>query len=348
MEMDEIVLSTTIVSRTLSPLKALCNFITFRRMRRQQPTPPGLSVPTLHHVSSGSVVPTIPCGKELLASLQYVQDVHNISSMRSITDSLCRTKLVCQEKLVSMVPDGMTLNRPITCGGMSRIYLVTLDDLHTHAIMKVSNLKTSLGKFEIFGYDLLRKHGLPIPHVYTWSVKNGHLVIVIEKLECTVSTLVTAIAYHPEHNHLVWSVITALQDLLARLHTASITFCDLSPDNIMCRATPDGLQLVLIDPQFTIPCECLSKTLGEQWAKQFDIVHFALKIQALSVLSNNVKMKCITNAIVTALVGKEPDPLDVRKWLLREIPIGLRGAYSALKRIHRANFSLYPIPSSSS
>ena len=336
MEMDDASLSTTIVSRTMSPLRVVCNFLTCRRMRRQM-TPLGLTVPDVCVTHMAAQVPTIPCDDSFLESLRYVQDVHNISSMRSATNSLCRTKKVRNDKLAALVPKGMTLVKPMTCGGMSRIYTVRTND-GTHAVMKVSNLKTSLGSFEIFGYELLCKSGLQTPTIHAWDVKDGHLVIVTEQLECTVSTLVTAIAYHPMHRHLVGNIIAALKDLLARLHDASITFCDLSPDNIMCRRVDGGLQLVLIDPQFTLPRSCLSASLGEQWARVFDIVHFALKIQALSVLSHHPGMRSITREIVTALIGKELDMADIRKWLFHEIPVGLRAAYSSLKRMHRSNF----------
>jgi tRNA A-37 threonylcarbamoyl transferase component Bud32 len=335
--MGDAALSTTIVTRTCSPLKALCNFFMTKKLRYSRPMPPGLVIPELPTTNVDDPIPSIPCGADLLASLRYIQDIHNLN-MRSVTDTLCRTKRVKNDALVKLVPKGMTLLRPMTCGGMSRIYVVRDETHDTLAVMKITNLCTSLGKFEVFGYELLEQSGIPIPHIYSWDIRAGHLVIAIEKLECTISSLITAIAYHQSHRHLIDNIIEALKHLLSRLHASGISFCDLSPDNIMCRLRGDTLELVLIDPQFAVPQSALGKNIGEQWAKNFDVVHFSLKTQALSVLSNNQMMRFVTRAIVTALVGSEPNIADVRTWLVREIPLGLQGAYAALKKLHRTHF----------
>jgi hypothetical protein len=82
--------------------------------------------------------------------------------------------------------------------------------------------------------------------------------------------------------------------------------------------------------------------MGASWAAAFDTVHLSLKILAIGVMSKNTAVKQAAQIMCCALLQTDTPPLPehMHRWLLNDVPRGLRMAYTALhtsemKRRHR-------------
>ncbi len=295
----------------------------------------------------------IHCPRNLLTAIHYIQDVHDSTTLRSIANSMCRTKAVRVDDVRSFLPAEYACLEPITCGGMSRIYAAKRVDV-THSegrdacdpeherciedvIIKLTDRTTSLGRHEQYGYRLLQAAGIETARIMWHDTKGKYDIIVLQRLDCTVTSLLTAIAHNQEEFMPVFhSLMQHIASLVHALTNAGISFCDLSADNIMCRfdSANNTLHLVLIDPQFALPTVQLARHLGLKWATHVDRIHLAMKIRALSMLSHGTHMRVVTRKSCDELLGFVPSDAEVHVWLMRKLPACLRIAYHILCRLN--------------
>ena len=275
---------------------------------------------------------------------------HHDAHMKQQTGPVCRTaplSLLDARELVHGLFD-FDLRAAVTCGGMSRIF----DTSSPGVLVKISNLSRGWSKFEPHGYELLRGAGVPTARILHAGFRKGFLIVAVERLDCTVSSLLRSII----DTDAMWldELTAALHRLLRALRDANVTFCDLSPDNIMCRSEQQqqqqqttgeqlalvGLELVLIDPQFALPTPALAKALGPVWAEAFDTVHLALKIQAIGIVNARraSALRTATDAVCAALLGRDdpPEERHTTRWLLHDVPLGLRVAFARLEALQAA------------
>lgn len=283
---------------------------------------------------------TIRLPGKVLRSARSIQGEHD-THMRTKARSLCRTeplKLTEASRLIQAVPFDVQLSHELTAGGMSRIFATTRQDI----LVKISDITRGWSKYECHGYELLKQYGAPAASILYAGFQKGYLVVVVERLDCTVASVIKSIS--SMNGFYLDEVTYGLQQVLANLRRASITFCDLSPDNIMCKHpvafTDDELvavELVLIDPQFAVPSQCIARSMGDQWASEFDTVHLSLKIMAMGAVETNKSLRWATDAVCCALLGRDAPPSQKHmiRWLLRDLPMGLRLAYDALERLQK-------------
>lgn len=279
---------------------------------------------------------TIKLPSTIVRQAAFMQCTHDATMLKQ-TQGLCRTKpidLSTVSSLLATVPLDIAPTQELTAGGMSRIFATERPDI----LIKVSDVSRGWSKFEKAGYDLLQRHDIPTAALLYAGFRDGYLIIVVERLSFTVSTMIRSIA----QSNVMYldEVVRGLQSLLANLRQAHITFSDLSPDNIACRRV-DGdaeghekIELVLIDPQFAVPTASLAAYMGSQRAEEFDTVHLSLKIMAMGAVSKNATIKLSTDAVCCAILGMEdlPSRKAMTMWLLKVLPIALRLAYKALER----------------
>lgn len=324
---------TTVVSRF--PLKRVCDFWLCYRKRpplSPMPTPPlSSSTPPFDALRPMRTPPG------LLNAVKFIQDIHDSTTLKSEVSTLCRT--LPQADIRSMLPPHTfclsSPVKPITCGGMSRIYEARMLEFGD-VIVKITDRRRSLGKYESYGYTLLQKAGLPIPILHYKVSQNGFDIMAMERLTCTLTTLLTAIAHNQrDFGDLLTHIITWIDALLRKLQDFDLAFCDLSADNIMCRITEGKhIEFVLIDPQFAVSMSHLSAKMGAEWAESVDRIHFGLKMRALSLMKQkdgaSPCLQRIAERICKELIGYLPPAGDVRQWLTGKLPSILRIAYSLL------------------
>lgn len=275
-------------------------------------------------------------------SMQSTHDAH----MRYRTQTVCRTQPMEIADVAALLPPAIEKYTPtheLTAGGMSRIY-ATKDP---NVLLKISDISRGWSKHETTGYDLLASRRLPSATVLYAGFHKGYLIIAVEKMGCTVSSVIRSLAR--TDSLYLDEVVCGMRSLLTNLRRAHITFCDLSPDNIVCRHIDTDeedqeeetvlVELVLIDPQFAVPTTELAIYMGERRAEEFDTVHLSLKIMAMGAVSQDGTLRLLTDAACCALLGLEnlPSEKSMTQWLLQELPMGLRLAYRALDTFSAAN-----------
>lgn len=279
-------------------------------------TPPASTAVTVH-------LP--PFFFDAAVALQHQHD----AAMTKRTSPICRTQPVSVTEAMRLLSavgiHTVDITTPLTCGGMSRIF----ETASPAILVKISDVSRGWSKYEPQGYQLLETSGIPCARVLHAGFSNGYLVVVVERLQCTVSSLFKSVVMHDGLR--LDELTRALKHMLHVLQAANVTFCDLSPDNIMCRR---GGELVLIDPQFAIKTNDLAKSVGPVWARAFDTVHLSLKIQAMGIVSQNEALKAAANAVCAALLGREEAPPEkfTTRWLLHDVSLGLRVAYNMLQK----------------
>ena len=267
--------------------------------------------------------PTLALPPAIFSAAGTVQQSFD-EHMRKRSGNTCRTlPLTLKQASQLVVGIGYELTGPLTCGGMSRIFSTTSPKV----LVKISDMSRGWSRYEMHGYTLLQKHNLPTARVLTAVCRQGYMIIAVERLDCTVSSLINSVAI--QGGLYIDELTRGLQHLLGNLRLANITFGDLSPDNIMLR----GTDMVLIDPQFAVPTSALILAgMGASWAAAFDTVHLSLKILAIGVMSKNTAVKQAAQIMCCALLQTDtpPSPEHMHRWLLNDVPRGLRMAYTAL------------------
>lgn len=294
----------------------------------------------------------------LLHAAMHVQKGHDSTALSGLADSLCRTSALDPRDVEGMLP--ATLRCRVTelrsCGAVSRIYAGRLLATGEDVIIKVSSL-TSEGVYEAHGYELLRHAGIPAPRIHWIGIAGGGggggscLVLVLEKLECTLTSYLRA-SHTTGYGKRDVRVASVLHHLVHALNVRRVFVGDLSPDNIMLRVVgapgdgdpvrPRGLQggilceFVVIDPQFCLPLDDVAARLPLSWALRFPAIHLILKIKALSLLgAMNEHVACHVCWVVS---GCCPRPEVARKWLFSAIPAGLRATHGIQRAKHRLSY----------
>jgi len=337
---ERISLSTTIVPEW-GCLQRMCDAWSVRNKWRKKLLESG-GVDVVIRPAPTHPLDPIPCPRNLLTAVHYIQDVHDSTTLRSIANSMCRTKAVRVDDVRAILPAEYACLEPITCGGMSRIYAAKRvagdsNECVEHVIVKVTDRTTSLGRHEHYGYKLIQDAGIETAKVVWHDSKGKYDIIVLQRLDCTLTSILTAIAHNQtEFMPIFELVMQHIASLVHALSNAGISFCDLSADNIMCRHDPvrNTLHLVLIDPQFALPTTELARHLGKKWATHVDRIHLAMKIRALSLLSHGTAMRVVTRKACDELLGFVPSDADVHMWLTRKLPACLRIAYHILCRLN--------------
>lgn len=270
----------------------------------------------------------------LLSRAAALQKGHDAHMRRETAARTCRTRPLSMADATQLVDGlGLVLTSQLTCGGMSRIFSTTKPDI----LVKISDVSRGWSRYEPHGYDLLQQHDLPTATVVFAQYRKGYMIIAVERLHCTVSSILKTAAL--DNGLYIDEITRGIQRLLYALRCSKITFGDLSPDNIMCRLLDDGqggVELVLIDPQFVTYTKNLEGAMGSSGATAFDTIHLALKIQALGTVSRDHAVQRAANAVCCALLGRDTPPSNEHmvQWLLHDVPIGLRLAFTALERTH--------------
>lgn len=280
-------------------------------------------------IAPSSLIINIPNAIVLRASaLQRGHDAR----MRRDSEGLCRTKPLTMDTANRLVEGtGVVLTTQLTCGGMSRIFQTQTPGI----LVKISDLSRGWSRYEPQGYKLLEDHDLPTAKIKFAICRQGFMVIGVERLHCTMASVIKMVAM--DSALYLDQIARGLQSLVRALRHARVTFGDLSPDNIMCRQVDDTkVELVLIDPQFATSTKSLEGKMGKQWARAFDNVHLALKIQAMGHISKDVSIKRAANALCCALLSRwrPPSTQHMIHWLLHDVPLILRMAYMALQKKH--------------
>jgi hypothetical protein len=279
----------------------------------------------------GNFVSVLKLPDMLLARAAALQKGHDAHMRRETAARTCRTRPLTMEHATTLVEGlGVVLTTQLTCGGMSRIFSTTNPDV----LVKISDVSRGWSRYEPHGYDLLQQHNLPTATVVFAQYRKGYMIIAVERLHCTVASMLKTAAL--DSGFYIDEITRGIQKLLYALQRSKITFGDLSPDNIMCRLLETGVEFVLIDPQFVTYTKNLESAMGSTGARTFDTIHLALKIQALGTVSRDPAVQRAATAVCCTLLGRETPPSKEHMvhWLLHDVPIGLRIAYTALERAH--------------
>jgi hypothetical protein len=245
--------------------------------------------------------------------------------------------------IAKCIPERYVDVKELTCGGMSRIYIAKTHGTHESVIIKTTDCSRGLGVHEYACYAMLARHGVPIPDITYVATYGKILIMILSKLTLSLSSLLLALAEHPTAEHALFdAVIHNVQHLLALLEDEKISYCDLSPDNIMVDIDPRTLKgrLVLIDPQFALATACLTKKIGRSWAQNVDRVHFAYKIKTLAM--TEPRLRPIAARICTSFLGFVPSDTQTKRWVLSVLPDGLRIAYDCIDRAARKKRPAHP------
>lgn len=237
----------------------------------------------------------------------------------------CRTKVprVLVAELTREFED-VTIASLETHGGMGRIYTLT----DPGRVLKIADVRTSWCAYERDNYRALERAGIPCARVSHALLDQQYVVMVLERLECTLTAFIRASARAGGDPGVVVALVSAL---LARLRGAGLVFGDLSPDNIMFRRVSPWAfyEPVLIDPQFLVPMPDFRRVMGAVRGGAFDTTYVALKIQNIGMA--DAAVQAYTDAVCAGLIGHVPLVKHTRKWLLYEAPVGLFMAYDILK-----------------
>lgn len=274
---------------------------------------------------------TIKCSQLLLDTVRTIQKIHDKVTLASSLRTRCLTGDI-PGSLFDKIPQQYRVKNHITLGGMSRIYTASSTS-GTEYIMKITDTSKSLGGHEMKGYKLLQQHDIPSARVEFHTCIDTYHVTVIEKLECTLTTLILAISTTKGFSPLIQSVIGGLECLLALLEKARVTFVDLTTDNIMCRLSDDQstLELVLIDPQFVVPMDTLALKLGKAYAENIDRIHVCMKLLGVSRLKTSDVVVKHANTVCKQCLGYVPDIHEVVDMLTKRVPGVVRTAYGLLE-----------------
>lgn len=236
------------------------------------------------------------------------------------------------------IPSRYTNVRPLTCGGMSRIYAARSPT--SDVVIKITDCSKGLGMYEYECFERLASKGFRIPHIHYMAMYGRYHIMILSRHAFTLSTFLITLAeknqgqaLSEEDECLLGAAVSNLKYILRLLRHHDISFCDLSPDNIMVDINPvNGHgRFVLIDPQFAVPSHPLAKKIGRRWAENIDRVHFAFKIRTLA--ASDPRLTSIADFICLELLGYIPTECAARKWVLTVLPHGLRIAHDCLAEL---------------
>lgn len=272
-----------------------------------------------------SVFPDTALAGRTAVSTRCIHIPDRISALaRSFPDTLCSSKCRTEPpQNLQELTDGLQIKvRALeTHGGMGRIY--RLQDV-SH-VLKVADIRTSWSKYESRNYEVLRSKGIACAHVVSSAVKEQYLVMVLERLEFTMTAFIRAAARTGASPKWVAGMLCGILD---SLRDSGLVFGDLSPDNIMFRSVGSGYEIALIDPQFLVPSRDFLKSMGSARGNAFDTVYLSLKVHAIGILDKTVLKFC--ESVCVGILGHVPREKQTRRWLTHEAPVGLFVAYDIL------------------
>lgn len=262
--------------------------------------------------------------QSMIDTIRMVQTLHHRVTLQSSLPQKCLTRPVPQ-RVLDRLPRDYTVVAPLTVGGMSRLFVVTKNG--RHCIMKITDMSRSLGGCEMTAYTLLGRHGIPVPSIQYHGIVHPYHVIIIERLECSLTTLFLAATVDASFLTLAPPIIAGVDAILHRLRRRGLVVVDFTSNNIMCRLTPDRrLELVVIDPQFLVTIDALGARIGKEYATVVDRVHFCFKVLAMSRLRVNSDLYVYAKRVCKALLGFVPTTADIVHVLAVWMPRVIRTA----------------------
>jgi hypothetical protein len=262
-----------------------------------------------------------------------IQLSRNNNSIHSIVSHLCRTPRVSNEIVQNCIPQKPPCRVvEMACGGMSRIYAFADD---RPVVIKVTDCSRGVGRYELECYKYLKKHGFETPSIRYAAMYGSLKLFIMDRQHFNLTTALIAISRDDGNNNGKYMdcIMHNVKYLLLKLRINKISFCDFSPDNITVRVGADGTSdLLLIDPQFCIDTDLLSKKTGRHWAHNIDRVHFAYKVRALAIGISS--MHAVSDRVCMELLGRIPTEKETRRWLLKTLPDGMRIAYDTVCQMY--------------
>jgi hypothetical protein len=250
--------------------------------------------------------------------------------MQKKASGLCNTPYISVSTAQSILNkaglENHILKKPLTLGGISRVFETTNEGI----VVKITSIASpdrQWGKFEGGGYDMLKEAGIPCAKVLDLTIYGKYLILVVENLSCSMSSLIKTSSLSDLHG--LNELISALKSVLHTLFVAGLAYVDLSPDNIMFDIQTRSLKL--IDPQFVVSRDLLEERVGKVWATNLDTTCLALKIFALGLIKGDIRSQ--SRIISGSLLNKRPPAQRVVvKWLRHDMPMFLHEAYSLLQQ----------------
>ena len=233
--------------------------------------------------------------------LSGIQDIHDSSTLRSKTyKSKCHTKDTGTH--LKVIPARYTRVRPRALGGLSRVYDAVDSVTGTLVVVKITENSGHIGSAEIRWYGVLAGLGLDVPEVYYSNVTDGYAVIVMERMQCTLTAAIAALSASP-NSSIVKYISTYLKHATRVLRDNGVVFVDLTPDNVMCRVSGGHLECVLIDPQFA----------RYSSDPDFDAVHICCRLAFLASTEHGHMIRDTSTRISKDLIGRVPSTAEIRQ-----------------------------------
>jgi hypothetical protein len=271
---------------------------------------------------------TIP--QDLLSRAKDCQEQTDVYMRRH--ESVCNTpfiELAEVQRMVQSLGFPYDVTEPMTMGGISRLYRTSRPD----SVVKVSLAvdKNGFGRYEKRGYEMLHDASIPAAKVLHVGISGRFLVLVIEKLYCSIGTIIRSSKLSDMDT--IQQVIVGMKSVLGMLLYAGLVFIDLSPDNIMYDHTKKCLKL--IDAQFVVSRSVLQQELGAFWSDNVDTISLAVRVLALGMLrSSDDNVTALSRIIAASLLEKKcPSQHSVLKWLKEDMPMLLTTSFGISKKM---------------
>jgi hypothetical protein len=351
--------TTTSVSTDAFGTWLLCRCAYFGKASKPWKTSCAPMSSILHSLKEQEDSMVVEVSSKFLEYAKIVQS-HRNQHMFSLAAMCFTPELKLQDLKECLPPNEYERITPLTCGGISRIYSAVRKYDETPVIIKVTCINTTFALKELECYDNLASKGFRVPEIYFAASYIGkYQILVMPRLAMTLSTAFLCIArmHDEDHSALLDALLKNTYQLILSLYLHKISFCDLSPDNIMLQPrlgkTSDRLDFYLIDPQFAVDTELLACKVPHRWARSLDRIHFAYKVRLLSIVCSpeeQQRMSFIANRVCTILLDTFPTSQETREWLMQILPKALRisllsrkmARVSPARAAKESHFSLKP------
>ena len=271
---------------------------------------------------------TIP--EDLLSRAKDSQMENNAYMKRH--ETICNTPFIALEEVQRMVESlgfPYQVTEPMTMGGISRLYRTSSADTVVKVSLSVDD--NGYGRYEKRGYEMLNQASIPAAKVLHVGISGKFLVLVIEKLCCSIGNIIRSSRLSDMDT--IQDVIVGMKSVLGMLMYAGLVFIDLSPDNIMYDEHSNSLKL--IDAQFVVSKRLLQAELGDMWSTNVDTISLALRILALGMLKSSHDSVTTLSRIACAsiLEKKCPKTPCVLKWFREDMPMLLTTSFNIQKKV---------------
>lgn len=268
-----------------------------------------------------AVTLTIP--QDLLTRAKDCQDQNNAFMNRH--DKMCNTPFVKVPEVQRMVESlgfPYEVTAPMTMGGISRLYRTSSSSTVVKVSLAVDT--NGYGRYER-GYEMLNDACIPAAKVLHVGISGKYLVLVIEKLCCSIGNIIRSSKLSDMDT--IQELIVGMKSVLSMLMYAGLVFIDLSPDNIMYDEKTNCLKL--IDAQFVVSKSLLQQELGEIWSNNVDTITLALRVMALGMLkSSNDNVTTLSRIVCASILERKcPKKSSAFKWLREDMPMLLTTSF---------------------